>query len=419
MSGWGFDLSGEPQAGVHYPQNELQFARWFNSEEDARAYLEAVRFRNGDYCPRCGAKNIQRRHESEAKPAEWWCPDCRHRVSLTTATAMERTHVLLEVWLRVTWDMTSQKGGAAALTMSRAFDVSYKHTLYLTQKIRGSMAHSSDKLSGTVEIDETFVGGYEEGGQGAQRASSNKATVLVAAERLPYVVKTDGTKPKKRKPTNKATHLAEPDEDTLLTLVKPGRIRLERVHTNSVFCLEQFIESNVEPGSTIYTDGLSAYPVVMRRFAERGITYEHIALSEQGLKKKGHELLPVVHLIASLLKRWVLQTHQAGIQEHQLQGYLDEYVFRFDRRNATSRGLVFWRLACALVEAQHLPRAVITSRKTALEEEDVETAKKEEEIQLAERRRLSRQTTAAHYQRSKAPKAVRPTAMAEPSPQAP
>ena len=413
MSVWGFDLSGTPQAGVHYPKNELQFSRWFNSEEDARDYLEAVRFRDGVYCPRCGAKNVQRRGETERRPADWWCPDCRHRVSLTTATSMQRTHIPLEVWLRVAWDLTSQKGGAASLTMSRAFDVSYKHTLYLTQKIRGAMAHSPDKLSGTVEIDETFVGGYEEGGQGAQRESSNKATVLVAAERVPYVVKKDSTKPKRRRPTNKATHQAEPDENTLITLVKPGRIRLERVHTNSVICLERFIEANVEPGSTIYTDGLAAYGTVMRRFAERGITYEHIALSEKGLKKKGHELLPVVHLIASLVKRWVLQTHQAGIQEHQLQGYLDEWVFRFNRRNATSRGLVFWRLVCALVEAEHLPRAVITSRKDALKAADVETAKKVEEVRLAERRRLSRQTTAAHYQRSKAARASPPIPISE------
>ena len=327
---------------------------------------------------------------------------------------MERTHVSLEVWLRVAWDLTTQKGGAASLTMSRALDVSYKHTLYLTQKIRGAMAHSPDKLSGTVEIDETFVGGYEEGGQGPQRASSNKATVLVAAERVPYMVRTDSTKPKKRRPTNKATHQAEPDENTLLALVKPGRIRLERVHTNSVICLERFIAANVEPGSTLYTDGLAAYGAVMRRLAARGITYEHIPLSEKGLKKKGHELLPVVHLIASLVKRWVLQTHQAGIQEHQLQGYLDEYVFRFNRRNATSRGFVFWRLVCGLVEAEHLPRASITSRKNALKEADIETAKKVEEIRLAERRRISRQTTAAHYQRTKAAKASPPVPISEP-----
>lgn len=195
MTGWGRALDGEPKPGVHYPENELQFCRWINSEEDAREYLEAVRFRGGAFCPRCNAKNPRRRHETETKPAEWWCHECRRRVSLTTQTAMERSHIPLEVWLRAAWHMTNSKAGVSALTLSNSFGVSYRHTLYLTHKIRAAMVHSTEKLSDEVEIDETFVGGYEENGQGAQRANSNKATVLVATERVRYEVKTKTASP--------------------------------------------------------------------------------------------------------------------------------------------------------------------------------------------------------------------------------
>lgn len=149
----------------------------------------------------------------------------------------------------------------------------------------------------------------------------------------------------------------------------------------------------------------------MRRLSERDIVYEHIPLSESGLNKKGHELLPVVHLVISLLKRWILQTHQAGVREHQLQGYLDEFVFRFNRRNSSSRGLVFWRLVCSLMETTPVTHALITSRKDELEAQDEETASRVEEVQLDERRKLSRQTSAAHYERSKATKGGPPAAI--------
>ncbi len=299
---WGrSDLRGKPVAGIHYPRNELEFARWFTSEDDARRYLVAVRFRDGFFCVHCGAPNPRRRSEHA-----WWCSACRRNFTLTTHTAMQRTHTPLEVWLRVVWYMVNAKTGVATLTLSRSFGINYKNALYLTHKVRGAMVHSENRLKGIVEMDEAFVGGHEPGGQGAQRATSNKATVLVAVEHLEYTT----TRPK-------AKH------NKKRTLVVAGRARMRRAYNNSTYCLEEFIEENIEPGTELRTDGHPEYGAAIRRLSERGLDYVHVPMSMSASPENAHELLPVVHRTIRLLKDTHGGVHKAGIQEHQLDSYLD------------------------------------------------------------------------------------------------
>ena len=366
---WGWsDLRGKPVAGTHYPKNELDFARWFTSEDDARRYLVAVRFRSGFFCVHCGKENPRRRSEDA-----WWCSACRRSFTLTTGTAMHRTHTPLEVWLRVAWHMVNAKSGVAALTLSRSFGISYKNALYLTHKVRWAMAQSQERLKGTVEMDETFIGGHEPGGQGAQRATSNKATVLVAVERRECTAFRPRAKHKKK-----------------VTLVVAGRARMRRAYNNSTYCLEEFIEENIEPGSVLRTDGHPEYGAAIRRLAERGLDYTHFPVSVKASPEDAHELLPVVHRAIRLVKDTHGAVHKAAILEHQLDGYLDEFVFRYNRRNSQSRGLVFWRLICRLVETTQVTQAEIASRKAILEEADKRTAMLVEEVQLEEKRRRNR-----------------------------
>jgi transposase-like protein len=160
-----------------------------------------------------------------------------------------------------------------------------------------------DRISGRVEIDETYLGGLEEGVHG--RETFKKALVVIAAQE-------DG----------KAI----------------GRIRMQRIADASADSLLPFVELAVEPGSMIHTDGWRGYAGL----EAKGYGHEVTVLKRS--KASASDLLPRVHRVASLLKRWILGTHQGAVSPEHLDGYLDEFTFRFNRRTSRSRGKLFYRL---------------------------------------------------------------------------
>ncbi|MGD0219981.1 MAG: IS1595 family transposase [Acidimicrobiales bacterium] len=200
-----------------------------------------------------------------------------------------------------------------------------------------------DRLRGDVELDETFVGGFAEGtgSGGAHARSSNITTVIVAAERA--------------------------TETTI------GRIKMARSLDSSVLCLTRFISDNVESGAILHTDGWPSYEPALKLFALEGLRYERrpVAMGSAG---HDHDYLFGVHRAASLLKRWLLGTHQGSVSAHQIDHYLAEFVFRFNRRASRSRGLLFWRLVCALVETKPVGRDEIAARKAELVASDCQLA---------------------------------------------
>lgn len=160
-----------------------------------------------------------------------------------------------------------------------------------------------DQLSGRIQADETFVGGVTEGDRGRR---TSKAIVVVAAE-----------------------------EDGL----RVGRIRLRRVPDASAGSLVPFLQEVVEPGSIIHTDGWEGYAALPRH------GYKHVVtVLRHRARGDAHVLMPHVHRVASLLKRWLLGTHQGAVYEGHLDYYLDEFTFRFNRRTSKARGLLFYRL---------------------------------------------------------------------------
>jgi transposase-like protein len=165
-----------------------------------------------------------------------------------------------------------------------------------------------------VEVDETYVGGEEHEGKRG-RGTENKSLVVVGVEL------TESTK------TNQL-----------------GRVRMKVVPDASVDSLQGFIKENVESGSTIITDGWSSYASLDQS------KYGHVVPKKFEVADEKN-LLPHVHMIVSLLKRWLLGTHQGAVQEMHLQAYLGEYVFRFNRRKSAKRGLLFYRL---LESAMHI-----------------------------------------------------------------
>jgi transposase-like protein len=343
-----WDLTGDlPLPGWHYPKSFVEFVTWFPDDARARAYLEAVRFRRGLACPRCGMLGPKR-----GSDGLWWCSSCRRRFSATVGTLMDHAHLSASVWLAAAWQVTNTKAGVSALSLSRSLGVSYASAWHLLHKLRSAMSFvHHDRLRGVVEFDETFVGGHDEGvgSGGTQGHASNKITVFVATERT-----ASGT---------------------------IGRIRLARGYDASALSIARFIAQTIEPGSTLVTDGWTAYPWALQLLEREGLRYEHLPTTLKWAPGHAHDLLPGVHRVASLLKRWLLGTHQGAVSDHQMDQYLAEFVFRFNRRSSTHRGLLFWRLVCALTEAEPLRRTDVNARRGETAAND--RALVEELVQLA------------------------------------
>lgn len=294
-----------------YPRNINELEARFSTEEACRAYLFQLRWPEGFRCPRCGG--------SKAWPfrsVRLECGDCGHQTSVTAGTIFQDTRKPLVMWFRTMWWVTSQKNGTSALGLQRVLGLgSYKTAWTWLHKLRRAMVRPGrDRLTGRIEVDETFVGGLEEGVRGRQ--TETKALVVIAAQE-------DGA--------------------------GMGRIRMRRIADASSESLESFIAENIEPGSIIHTDGWPGYGGV----AAKGYVHQVTVLT--GKRQSASELLLLVHLVASLLKRWLLGTHQGAVSREHLDYYLDEFTFRFNRRKSKSRGKLFYRLVQQAVAVEPVP----------------------------------------------------------------
>jgi hypothetical protein len=267
----------------------------------------------------------------------WWCPSCHRRFSLTSGTALEHTRIPLRTWLLVAWYLTQTKVGISALSVERIIGVNYKTAWSLLHKMRAVVDQGPrQKLVGDIEVDETLVGGVDTGKRG--RSKGKKQVVAIAVEHV---------------------------SDTAM-----GRIRLARLPDASALTLADFIEANIDPGSILLTDDWTSYPTAVNELAGRGLGYTLKATNIVASGQPAHVILPHVHRVASLLKRWDLGTHQGAIEGPHLDAYLDEFVFRFNRRGSRNRGLIFWRLVCALVESDPVTRSDLQLRREALSAAD-------------------------------------------------
>jgi len=293
--------SDHPVGGMDYPRTIQEFDDWFSSEEACLAYLVQLRWPGGFACPACGGIKPWLTARQQLR-----CAACQRQTSVTAGTIFEGTRKPLRVWFQAMWYVMSQKYGGNALGLKRVLGLgSYRTAWSWLHKMRRAMVrHGRDCLSGRVEVDETYVGGEEEGVSG--RHTEKKAIVVVAIE------------------------VHEPKGF--------GRVRLRQVPDVSGDSLVAFIRDVVASGSTVLTDGWQGYASVSRH----GYVHEKTILSASG--DPAHVAMPGVHRIASLLKRWLLGTHQGAVSNKHLDYYLDEYTFRFNRRLSKARGLLFYRL---------------------------------------------------------------------------
>ncbi len=294
-----------------YPRNLAEFEARFATEQAGREYLCQLRWPEGFRCPRCG-------HDKAwaVRTALLECAGCGHQASPTAGTIFQDTRQPLQSWFRAMWWLTSQKNGASALGLQRVLGLgSYKTAWTWLHKLRRAMVRPGrDRLSGRVEVDETYLGGLEEGVRGRQ--TDAKALIVVAAEE-------DGA--------------------------GIGRVRIRTIPNASGDSLMAFVGESIEPGSVVHTDGWLGYEPL------EGDGYRHEVSYLEGQPARASKLLPRVHRVVSLVKRWILGTHQGAVSHEHLDSYLDEFAFRFNRRKSRSRGKLFYRLVQQAVAVPPAP----------------------------------------------------------------
>ncbi len=294
-----------------FPTTLLEFEHWFRSEQACRDYLFRLRWPDGFRCPRCTHAQAW-----QSRRGLFHCGRCRADISLTAGTIFQGSKLPLRVWFRAVWWVTNQKSGVSALGLQRTLGLgSYETAWTCLHKLRRAMVRPGrEQLSGKVEVDDTILGGRTRGKGGWH---DRKVLVAVAAE-----VRGD----------------------------RIGRIRLQRVRNPSRESLSRFVRSAIAPGSELITDGAWGYDGL----AELGYVHNPTVLRGKG-DAVSSLVLPRVHRIASLLKRWLLGIHQGRVSPDQLGYYLDEFTFRFNRRLSPHRGMLFYRLLQQAVEIQPTP----------------------------------------------------------------
>ena len=304
-------------AGRDYPRTYRECVEMFRNDAACAAYLEQLRWPSGFVCPWCQAAATPWRQTR----GRLVCVACRHQTTVSAGTILDKTRTPLTTWFEAAWQVTTAKNGMSAKTLERTLGTSYRTAWAILQRCRVAMVRADrEPLSGEVEVDEALVGGVEHGGKRGRGTS--KSIVVIAVEM--------------RQPKGF------------------GRVRMRHVPDAAGSSLVPFVSEVVAPGSTILTDGWGGYNDV----PAHGYIRKKVFLSTSG--GPAHVSMPGVHRVASLLKRWILGTHQGAVVPEHLQSYLEEFTFRFNRRKSGSCGLVFRRLLEQAAATTPITEAAVT-----------------------------------------------------------
>ena len=277
-----------------FPKNIREFQRQFATEEACQNYLTACRWPDGFACPRCrhtrGYRLIEHRR--------WQCAACRYQVSLTAGTILHNTKTPLAVWFWATYLTVTDKRGISALLLQRQLGLRrYETAWMLLHKLRRAMVNlGREPLHGDVEIDDTWVGGPQPGLRGSRQLKGRKAAIVLVA--------------------------VEKRGD------KSGRVRMCVIPDFKQTTMLAFVTQHVAPGSTVYTDGLKGFAGIS------AAAVRHVARTQpirSDLRKGVPAAVPLADRAIGNLQQWVIGTYH-GVSRAQLQVYLDEFVFRHNRR---------------------------------------------------------------------------------------
>jgi len=287
----------------------MEFEEMFRTEQDCVDYIKSIRWPHGFECSVCGSIRYWGKNKNRFE-----CKDCHSETTVKSGTIFHKSTKPLLIWFRAMWWMVAQKNGVSAKGLQKILGLgSYRTSWTWLHKFRRLMVLSNrTKLHGIIEVDEVMVGGKVTGKRG--RGAEGKSLIAVAVE---------------------------------VKGRKTGRVRISKAPDASSESLKEFIEKNIKQSSTIITDGWPSYNNLIN------IGYKH-KIQKSVVKDGEEEVLPNVHRIASLLKRWLIGTHQSYLNKNKLEYYLDEYVFRYNRRTSISRGLLFLRLIEQAVITNHV-----------------------------------------------------------------
>lgn len=297
-----------------FPETLLDFQRMFPDEKACAAYLEDLRWPDGFACPACGEKGEP--YRIRTRPTLIECRSCRHQASLTAGTVMHGTHTPLQVWFWATYLVTSQTPGMSAIQFQRQLGIGrYETAFQILHKLRAAMVRPDrDRIGGeyAVEVDEAYVGGETHGeGRGVHNMEIVVGAVEVCAGDPVTLREKRERQRKKGRPVRGETYA--------------GRLRLRQVPNRGGLALTTFVQESVEPGTLVVTDGWQRYEPLER------LGYDHQKAVIGGDQEITEAALPMIHLVFSNLKAWLLGTHH-GVSPQHLQAYLNEFVFRFNRR---------------------------------------------------------------------------------------
>ena len=290
-----------------YPRTVAELEERFSSEAACIDYLGSMRWPEGFVCPSC-----QGREAWQTGRGLWHCRRCGAQTSVTAGTVFHRTRKPLSLWFRAIWHIVGQKHGANAMGLRRVLGLGCYDTAWQwLHRLRHAMVRPGrDRLSGCIQADETFVGKRTRGGKHGRGAEGKEMIAMAVEDKGPN---------------------------------KIGRIRLAHLPSGKAVHLNAFISSAVEPGSLILTDDFQGYA----QLGTLGYTRKVIPPGQ----------LKLPHLVASLLKRWLMGTYHGAVRPSHLDYYLDEFTFRFNRRTSRSRGKLFYRLVQQALMVDPLPRS--------------------------------------------------------------
>jgi transposase-like protein len=288
----------------------MEFMERFGTEESCREYLYNIRWPDGFVCPKCDV--IDNPFQISSRNL-YQCRHCNRQASVTAGTVMDKTQTPLTKWFMAIYLMSTDKRGCSALRLKKELGIAYDTAWTMTHKIRNAMGQRDGMylLQGIVEMDDAFFGSPSEGGKRGR--GTDKTPVVIGLS------------------------LGEND--------RPEFVRAQVIGSVDSESLLEFAEDSIEKGSEIRSDGLFAY----HKLAKNGYRLMSENVDPKG--KPGH--LKWLHIIVSNMKTFLLGTYH-GIGNEHMQAYLDEFCYRFNRRNWQSQ--LFPRTLAACLNAKPFPR---------------------------------------------------------------
>ncbi len=273
------------------------------TQEACVDYIASIRWKDGFICSACDSKDFWR-----LKRLSWTCSKCETETRVLAGTLFQDTKFPLNLWFQMIWWFVGQKNGANSLSLQQNFGIgSYRSSWSILKKLRScTVLPLRSQLTGEVEVDQAFLGGV-----------NGKEIIMIAVEKRGAA---------------------------------SGRVRLKHIKNETAAEIQGFIIEVVTLGSKIISDRHKSYPTIV----EKGYSREAMKkpFSWEQVDGDDDRLLPRVGRVAAHMKRWYLGTYHGGMKIKEIQPYLDEFAFRYNRRTSKSRGLVFHRMVEAAVNSK-------------------------------------------------------------------